>query len=159
MTPYYMQKTYPTEFARLHAGLDQAAASSSRPARLNQGRRNLNWISFEEAMAHVQELGLQSRKNFWDYCQDRDRLKTVPTHPERVYRNQGWQSWGHFLGTEFVPFQSALAIIQSLKNVNTPAQYRDWCKGGVAKLNKMPTKPWIYCKGSGWLGWDHFFGR
>ena len=52
------------------------------------------------------------------------RRPNIPSTPENVYKHDGWQGYGHWLGTgnvggskdqEFMPFKEALLYARSLK--------------------------------------------
>ena len=48
----------------------------------------------------------------------------VPSNPDKVYMEHGWQGFGHWLGSGnaqkklFLPFDEALAVAQSLGSAN-----------------------------------------
>ena len=51
------------------------------------------------------------------------RLENIPSAPEQVCKHEGWQGYGHWLGTgsiangkrEYMPFAEALLYARSLK--------------------------------------------
>ena len=67
----------------------------------------------------------------------------MPSTPDQVYKHEGWQGWGHWLGTgkvgvkkdqNFLPFKKALLYTRSLmlKSVN---EWKAWCKRGIREAN------------------------
>jgi hypothetical protein len=65
--------------------------------------RDRVFVKFEEARKFVRTLGLKSAKEWRLYsngnmsgakCRPRD----IPANPVRTYLNQGWISWGDWLG-------------------------------------------------------------
>ena len=55
--------------------------------------------------------------------QERDRDANMPSRPDKTYKHDGWQGYGHWLGTgklaggklAFMPFKKALAYARTLK--------------------------------------------
>ena len=57
-------------------------------------------------------------------CPSDARLSTIPASPEKAYKHEGWQGYGHWLGTgkvgfkkdhQFLAFKKALLHARSLK--------------------------------------------
>ena len=89
----------------------------------------------------------------------------MPSNPDRVYKHDGWQGWGHWLGTgnvgvqkdqQFLPFEKALLHARSLKlkGVN---EWKAWCKGGTRPVN-VPARPDRLYKHGRWQGYGHWLG-
>ena len=54
---------------------------------------------FDEARAFVRSLGLKGQKEYGAYrrgdlTEIRFKPDDIPTNPNRVYKDTGWQSWG-----------------------------------------------------------------
>lgn len=97
----------------------------NRTARAPRHRRH--WRSFAAACRFAATLELASRAVWHRYCRgqlpDRPPLPAnIPAAPERVYRDRGWKSWGHWLGTgtvatgsrQFRPFEDARDFVRAL---------------------------------------------
>ena len=88
------------------------------------------------------------------------RPANVPSNPQKIYKHDGWQGWGHWLGTgntctkQFLPFEEALAVARSLGLANTKAWYA-WSKSGARPAN-VPSNPERTYRHTGWLGWEHW---
>ena len=69
---------------------------------LGNGKKNRhdNFLSFEEVKIHVHKLKLKSNKEWRLYSKSKDKPNNIPTTPDRVYLNKGWQGWNDFLGKE-----------------------------------------------------------
>ena len=55
-------------------------------------------ISYEEAQALVQQLGIKTQREFHQWA-SRGRLDRIPHHPDRIFQDQ-WEGWRVFLGTD-----------------------------------------------------------
>jgi superfamily II DNA or RNA helicase len=72
--------------------------------------------------------------------------KDIPTNPYEVYANNGWVSWGDWLGTGTIatsqrpcyrPFREARAFVRRLKLKST-AEWSAFCKGKIPRLGQLP---------------------
>ena len=88
----------------------------------------------------------------------------IPSHPETIYKHEGWQAYGHWLGTgtvapkdkQFLPFKQALLHARSLK-LKANTEWKAWCKGGERPAN-VPSHPEQFYKYDGWQGYGHWLG-
>ncbi len=55
-------------------------------------KRN-QWRPFEEAREHVRSLNLKSQKEWREYSRRGNRPSDIPTAPDRVYEDDGWQGF------------------------------------------------------------------
>ena len=121
-------------------------------------------LPFEEALAVARSLNLASSTEWHAWLKEGRRPPNVPPDPPRVYKDHGWQGWGHWLGTgnkvggakEFLPFGEALAVARSL-GLTSLVEYRAWCKEGLRPSN-VPSAPNHIYKDGGWQGWSHWLG-
>lgn len=56
-------------------------------------------LSYAEARAFVHTLGLKSQNEWKKYCKDGKKPSNIPHAPWVVYKDNGWISWGDWLGT------------------------------------------------------------
>ena len=65
----------------------------------NEGHVPGNWRDFQEAREYARTLGLKSQKKWreWRY-EGGERPSDIPSNPNSTYKNNGWKSWGDFLG-------------------------------------------------------------
>lgn len=91
----------------------------------------------------------------------------MPCNPERIYKDAGWQSWAHWLGTAeapspgarpsgFLPFVEALDFAQSLK-LGVRQEWEEWCGSGERPTD-VPSNPHHMYASMGWQGWAHWLG-
>ena len=90
----------------------------------------------------------------------------LPTHPNSIYKNNGWVNWGEFLGTNRISTSEMVKkylnyddcktwVNENLPNIKT---YSEW--GKYVKNNKIPdfipNKPRKLYKNNGWNIYDFF---
>ena len=121
-------------------------------------------MRFGEALAVARGLGLSSTCEWKVWCKSGARPMSVPSDPATVYKERGWQGWGHWLGRgdtgaaapQYPPFKEALAFARSLGLAGLE-EWRAWCMSGVRRINVHP-HPNVAYKASGWRGWAHWLG-
>ena len=122
------------------------------------------FLSFAEALAVAQSLGLVNRFEWREWCKEGMRPPKVPADPSSTYKDGGWQGWGHWLGTgntqrgteQFLPFDEALAAARSLK-LASQYEWNVWSREGLRPPN-VPSNPHHTYKDGGWQGWVHWLG-
>ena len=91
-------------------GRDTGTTPPSRHAKLSAMSK---FLPYEEALAVAQSLGLATRVEWKAWGKEGMRPANVPSNPNRTYKHDGWQGWGHWLGTgnqlmkQFLPFDKA----------------------------------------------------
>ena len=50
-------------------------------------------------VAQVRKTKLRSETEWRVWCKTKARPNDIPSTPDNVYKEQGWQGWGHWLGT------------------------------------------------------------
>ena len=102
-------------------------------------------LPFREALVVAQSLRLASSKEWRVWCKEGMRPANMPAGPDQVYKHDGWEGWGHWLGTgntrlrvlqEYLPFKEALDVARSLQ-LATSTEWRVWCEEGM----RPPTCP------------------
>ena len=126
--------------------------------------------SYKKAVGFVRKLGLKSQKDWYKYVKggfiDKPSLpRDIPANPVRTYRQNGWKSLGHWLGTfnkatferEYMPLNRARLFVRSL-NLKSRSEWRDFCANRLKRKKpvNIPSNPnLVYSswKGMGdWLG-------
>ena len=129
------------------------------------GGNGQTFLPFKKALLYARTLKLRSHTEWKDWAKTGARPANMPSHPDRTYKHDGWQGYGHWLGTgnvrgsngqQFLPFKKALLYARSLnlKNVN---EWKDWARTGVRPA-KMPSCPHKTYKRDGWQGYGHWLG-
>ena len=120
------------------------------------------FLPFDEALAVTRSLKLVSKMEWVSWCKEGMRPAYLPATPHQVYKNSGWQGWGHWLGTgtpqrgteHFLPFEEALRVARSLRLASTK-EWRAWCRSGARPANvpAAPEKAYVH---DGWRGYTHW---
>ena len=71
------------------------------------------------------------------YCKSGKKPEDIPSAPNTVYKNDGWVSFGDWVGTgriadqyrEFRPFKDAREFVRSL-NLKSDTEWKQYCKSG-----------------------------
>ena len=125
------------------------------------------FLPFDEALAVAQTLGpagMSGAKEWTAWCKTGMRPAGLPSRPDTVYKNCGWQGWGHWLGTgnqsakaknaQFLPFDEALRVARCLR-LNSQQEWYAWCRSGARPTN-VPARPDKVYVHDGWMGWVHW---
>jgi hypothetical protein len=130
--------------------------------------KKTKYLSFHHAKAWVRKLGLQSGKEWKDYCANQDLPEDIPRNPQQVYMGE-WKSMSDWLGTgnfdtsrsNFRPFEEARAFARALR-LESVSQWRKYCKNGYESLGEkpkdIPAAPQQTYKNSGWMGYVDWLG-
>ena len=118
--------------------------------------KDQQFLPFKKALVYARSLKLESVKEWREWLKSGARPANIPACPDQTYKHDGWQRYGHWLGTGFLPFKKALLYARSLKlkNVN---EWKDWAKTGVRPAN-IPTNPHGTYEDDGWQGYGHWLG-
>jgi hypothetical protein len=130
--------------------------------KLERGKHN--FLPFSEAQKYVQAQKINSLKQWQEFCKSGKRPSNIPSAPESAYKNSGWVSWPHFLGTktvatrlrEYLPFEEARSLIGCL-NLSSHKEWRQYCKTGQ-KPDNIPSAPNSTYKKQ-WKGWPDWLGK
>ena len=57
------------------------------------------FLPYAEALAVAQSLRLANRKEWHAWGKEGLRPANVPAAPDQTYKHDGWEGWGHWLGT------------------------------------------------------------
>ena len=124
-----------------------------------QGSRVRGWRSFEEARGFARSLGLESSTEWQEWRKSGERPADIPSNPNIVYKEEGWLSWGDFLGYEAVvwlPFDEARDYARRL-GLKSHEEWREWRKSGKRPPD-IPSNPDKVYKGKGWKSYGDFLG-
>ena len=130
----------------------------------NVAPKDQQFLPFKKALQHAHSLKLKGKKDWQDWAKTGARPANMPSSPHKIYQHDGWQGYGHWLGTgnlvggklDFLPFKKALLHARSLK-LKGLNEWRCWAKTGVRPAN-MPSQPHQIYKHEGWQGYGHWLG-
>jgi superfamily II DNA or RNA helicase len=86
-------------------------------ASFNRASFNRKVRPFNEAREFARSLNLPGGSEWEQYCKSGKKPNDIPWHPERSYKNQGWISWGDWLGTGTLPSQETGWSIEKVKEL------------------------------------------
>ena len=58
------------------------------------------FVDFEDAKKLVHQLKLKSNKEWRLLIKNKQKPLNIPSNPDSIYKNKGWQGWADFLGKE-----------------------------------------------------------
>ena len=128
-------------------------------------RPKSKFLPFEQALPCARSLKLKSRKEWHEWCKSGERPANMPSTPHKIYKHDGWQGYGHWLGTgkvgakkdqQFLPFKKALLQARSLQ-LKGVKEWQVWSKSGERPAN-MPSSPHTHYQHDGWQGYRHWLG-
>eukprot|EP00898_Chlorokybus_atmophyticus_P006938 jgi/Chlat1/7245/Chrsp58S06888 len=121
---------------------------------------------YAEACQLVRWVGLKHKRDYDEWVKSGEAPADMPLHPNKVYRNLGWTTWGEFFGTSaampavlptiFRPFEDARELIWSLE-LKSLDDYRAWCRSGE-RPEDIPVHPETVYVDKGWLSWPDWLG-
>ncbi|MBT4947117.1 MAG: DEAD/DEAH box helicase family protein [Candidatus Marinimicrobia bacterium] len=129
----------------------------------------LSWRTFEEARSFIHNLNLKSNTAWRNLLNSGNLPRDIPSHPDRQYLGQGWESWGDWLGTgnianyykEFLPYEEAESFAKSLC-LKTNGDWKKYCNGEYPDRPHLPSNipkaPEPTYKGKGWISWGVWLG-
>ena len=137
------------------------------------GRQKGQFLPFDEALGYVRSLKLNGVKAWNTWCKrGGERPNTIPAAPHRIYKDDGWQGMGHWLGnrpvkprgvsaqkgrgSKFLPFAEAAAFARLL-HLKDQEEWKNWRKSGERPRN-IPSNPDNIYQGDGWQGYGHWLG-
>ena len=122
------------------------------------------FLPFAEALVVARSLNLASVFEWREWCKEGMCPPNVPRRPDQVYKDGGWQGWGHWLGTgnqsskakkeQFLPFDECLRVARHLRLVSQK-EWKLWCRTGARPAN-VPAHPDQTYVHDGWFGWEHW---
>lgn len=135
---------------------------------------NSKWRSFKKARAFVRKLGLQSNQEWRAYVRgDIKKLgkkpDDIPSNPNFVYKDDGWNGYGDWLGNgnvstrnrQYRSYSRARAFIRRL-GLNNENEWRMYVKGQIKGLPKkpddIPASPHMSYKDKGWQDYGDWLG-
>ena len=113
---------------------------------------NRTFMSYEDAKAFVQGLGIKSFTEWREYCKSGKKPEDIPTTPEQVYKSE-WNGWADFLGylgngntwtktnliaflEQFKPFMYTCTDAEFLTIVEANGLYKYLSKSVIKKLTE-----------------------
>ncbi len=124
------------------------------------------WLNYIQAEKIVRKYNLKNYTEWKKIKKEKLEKLKIPRYPDHIYKNKGWKSWAHFLGSKnianalkfFYSYKSAKQRLRKLrlKNAN---HFRNERKKNI-ELQKIPYNPEksAFYKNH-WISWNDFLGK
>jgi len=122
------------------------------------------FLTYEESKKSIQKFHLINNKEWRIFTKSENFPQNIPTNPDKIYKNNGWISWGDFLDTGrisnsskiFKSFDEAKKIVNQ-KNLKNNLE---WRKFTLSKQfpSGIPATPDQVYKNKGWTSWEDWLG-
>jgi len=130
----------------------------------NIALRNKTYWPFEEARSFARVLRIKSQTEWQHWCKNGNKPDYIPADPRQVYKDQGWISWGDWLGTgniagcnkTYWPFEEARSFAHVLR-LKSQTEWQHWCKNGD-KPDYIPANPRETYRNKGWVSFGDWLG-
>ena len=134
-------------------GNEDKVISDEARRKMSEARKG-RWRPFEEARGFVRSLKLRGKREWQQYAKTGERPDDIPSHPEKIYKNNGWKDWVDWLriqSKEWRPFEEARDFTRSLQLKNT----REWeeYRNSGKKPDDIPSHPNVIYKND-WISWS-----
>jgi len=132
------------------------------------GHGDLYFISYTDAKNIIHQLNINSKTKWYEYIKN-NKIENIPSDPNKFFKNNGWISWGDFLGTNRVQDNKIIKVYltyeeakrwvsDNLNNITTQKKWKE-----ITKENKIPifipNRPERYfSKNKSWISWGDFLG-
>ena len=118
-------------------------------------------LPFEEARGYARSLGLKSSIEWRAFVKTKGIPSNIPKRPDKAYENEGWISFGDWLGTGrrirgYRSFEDAKKLALSLKLSSRSHWIVAYEEGLIP--NDIAKNPDQSYKNKGWLNWGDFLG-
>ena len=132
------------------------------------------WRSFNNARRFVRKLGLKNNKEWRLYVRGEFKSlgakpRDIPSNPNFVYEDKGWQGYGDWLGNgnvstrlrQYRSFRQARTYVRKL-GLKSEHEWRMYVKGKISGLSKkpddIPASPHISYLENGWINYGDWLG-
>ena len=126
-----------------------------------------HYAHIDEAKAFMRGVGLKSMKAFQKWRKTAARpVEMIPSHPDRAYKDCGWNGWPDFLGNantdkrnqnrNWRSLEAATTYVQAL-GLKSKEAWEEWSKSGD-RPEDIPATPHQVYKKQGWVGYPEFLG-
>ena len=120
------------------------------------------FVTYDKARDFSLKIRLKNVNEWREYAKSGKKPKDVPAWPYGYYLDNGWISWGDFLGTNgiatakrrFRDFSDTRDFVRKL-NLKNMSEWRAYVKSGK-KLHDIPAWPREYYLDKGWEDWKDF---
>ena len=124
----------------------------------NLSTKGRKYRSYDEAKKFAQSMKLNGKSSWEKFYKSKKLPKDIPRIPDRIYKNNGWTTWGDFLGTNnmssiirsksFISPKEAKLMYKKLfkkYNINNGNDWKKFVKthGKLLEKLNLPTEPLV----------------
>ena len=149
-------------FTMISETLSESDFAEQLNIRIWEKLSRFNWMVFEEARDFARSLKLNSLNDWRKYTKSNKKPSNIPSKPQRVYKENGWKTFGDFLGYrdgwtgEYRTFSDARKFVRSLK-LKSISEWKTYCDSGK-KPDDIPFSGYITYKNKGWISTSDWLG-
>lgn len=122
------------------------------------------FIEFQKAREYVRKKKLKTHTDWKLFIKNRLKPNYIPSHPPLTYKDEGWISWGDWLGTQTIStskisyrkYEEARIYVRKLK-LRSKTEWVEYLQTNK-KPKDIPANPSQTYKSNGWSGWGDFLG-
>jgi hypothetical protein len=127
-------------------------------------KEKVPFVSYQDAERFAIELNLKKMSEWMEWFKI-NKPDGIPSSPQTVYKNNGWVSWGKFLGTGviadinkvFLSYKEAKKCVHSVE-LKSAEEWRLYSKNN--RPSNIPADPkGYYSKTNEWESWGKWLGN
>ena len=130
------------------------------------GREVVELLSFTELEPAVREVYEEADRPgdiYKWYQTERQNHPEWPAAPDKMYKNQGWESWMQLVGREVAEFLLFAEFVTDVREVyeqaDRPGNIRKWYQAEQKNHPEWPASPNQTYQNQGWESWVQLVGR
>ena len=144
--------------------IDEGELKENLQIKLWDKLSRFEWMPFEEARTYIRSFNFKSTNEFRMWKKKSSDIINIPSTPDEIYKDEGWISFGDWLGTgyvatysrEYLPFEKARKFVRKLE-LKSGRQWKEYCKSGNKPVN-IPTAANQIYNGKGWISISDWLG-
>ena len=98
------------------------------------------WRSYESARILMEQLGIQTVRQFREWSRSKKRPEDFPSNPPNTYKSE-WNGWGEFLGPKWMNYSKGQKYVRQM-GIGTVKEFLEWLKSSE-KPDDFPSNPHI----------------
>ena len=132
--PGFAERALPAAQLALMTGSNATKAAAGEP------KATTEFLPFAEALVLARSLGLANIHEWKAWSKEGQRPRNVPAVPNKVYKDDGWQGWGDWLG-KALPKEGARPRNRAAKAAGEPEATKEGASSPnrAAKAAREPT--------------------
>ena len=112
------------------------------------------FLTYKEGQKIASSIGIKSANEWYKYASSGKKSSKIPSSPNTVYKDKGWNGWREWLGYGFLDFYQSKCFVHKLK-LKSCKEWKEYIKG---KDIMIPHDPQSFYKDKGWNGWREWLG-